>query len=513
MTRIPLATAGLAALLLAAAALYLTRLAYVPPYLMQDEVNFSLQAHAIASTARDTNQRLLPLYFSETGFEAGRDPVMIYWTALFLTATPLSISSVRFPTALLAVLTIALMHMVASTLFSSHRTGLFAAALLAVTPGFFTNARLALSIVYGIPVITFWLYCLDRELDSRRGRWAMASGVCLGVGLYTYLAGMIIMPVLLGAATVKFGWKGRRHEAAWMLAGFAITLVPLAIWLVFHPDRYTSLVTAYRPTGLVTSVGVRERLTAFWMFFNPDYLFISGDGRLTNSTRYAGLFPIACAVWIPVGFYRLMRGDLGTVGLITATGFILSPVATAVSGRLEINRVLYVIPFGVLAAVAGARFLWASERRWRWLTVVLAASLAAQFAGFYRHYVGPYRVESAVWFGGNSQSAIDAVLDRMEHATPPVYLNRRTPIERYWRFVAATRQREDLADHPTYFDPNAFDPDTAPPGSLIVCEPDVPIIGRLATDGRWRLVVAATLPDGAVSHTVFERLPQPIAAK
>ena len=91
-----------------AGSVYLTRLSYVPPYLMQDEVNFALQAQAIATTARDTNGRFMPVYFSESGFEPGRDPVMIYWTALLLTARPLSDAMVRFPTALLAVMATAM---------------------------------------------------------------------------------------------------------------------------------------------------------------------------------------------------------------------------------------------------------------------------------------------------------------------------------------------------------------------------------------------------------------------
>ena len=97
---------ALGALLIAATALYSWRLAEVPAYLMHDEVNFALQAQALASTGRDTNGRLLPVYFSETGFEAGRDPVMIYVTALMFTLWPLSESAVRLPTVLTGMVSV-----------------------------------------------------------------------------------------------------------------------------------------------------------------------------------------------------------------------------------------------------------------------------------------------------------------------------------------------------------------------------------------------------------------------
>jgi 4-amino-4-deoxy-L-arabinose transferase-like glycosyltransferase len=502
----PLAAAGLVVLLVVAAAVYLTRLSYVPPYLMQDEVNFSLQAHAIATTGHDTNRRFMPLYFAETGFEAGRDPVMIYWTALFLTIAPLSESSVRFPTALLAVLTIGGMFFLGRRVFASEGMGLLAAALLAATPGYFTNARLALSIVYATPIIVAWLYCTHRAVEGHRRAWVVASGVCLGIGLYTYLASLIVMPVLLLAAVAVFVAMGRSRDARWMVAGFAVMLAPLALWLIFHPDRFTNLLAAYRPSDAATAAGMREQVTAFWMFFSPDYLFLTGDGRLTNSTRFAGLFPLASAVLIPIGLYRLIQKDAGAVGFLVVAGFMLSPLATAASGRLEINRVLHVLPFGVLAAVAGLRYMWMSGGSARIAGAVLTLSVALQFASFYNNYTGPYRTQAAAWFGGNSRTAINAVLDQLGGESRPVYLNRRTPIERYWKFFAAARRRDDLTDHPTYFEPSALEPDTLPPGSFIVCESDIGIGKQLAGDPRWRHVVAATLPDGMVSHDVFERL-------
>src|SRR5215204_5094166 len=94
---------------LAAASVYATRLSYAPIYLTHDEVNFSLQAISIAQTGRDLNGRWFPVYFSEPEFTAGRDPMMIYVTALALTVVPLSDAVVRLPTALVGVLIVVLL--------------------------------------------------------------------------------------------------------------------------------------------------------------------------------------------------------------------------------------------------------------------------------------------------------------------------------------------------------------------------------------------------------------------
>jgi hypothetical protein len=48
---------------IAAAVIYTAQLGSSPIYLNNDETEFALQAHAIATTARDVEGRFLPLYF------------------------------------------------------------------------------------------------------------------------------------------------------------------------------------------------------------------------------------------------------------------------------------------------------------------------------------------------------------------------------------------------------------------------------------------------------------------
>ncbi len=84
--------------------LYARALGYVPPYLIHDEAQGALQAHAVATTGRDLTGRLLPMYFTEPEFPPGRDPALIYVTALGLTVLPFTEAGARTPTALVGVL-------------------------------------------------------------------------------------------------------------------------------------------------------------------------------------------------------------------------------------------------------------------------------------------------------------------------------------------------------------------------------------------------------------------------
>ena len=74
---------------LAVLVLYASALAYTPAYLCDAEVLFALNAHSIASTARDVNGRFLPLYF-QVYADMWFQPVIVYFTALFLTVLPVT---------------------------------------------------------------------------------------------------------------------------------------------------------------------------------------------------------------------------------------------------------------------------------------------------------------------------------------------------------------------------------------------------------------------------------------
>jgi hypothetical protein len=288
-----------------------------------------------------------------------------------------------------------------------------------------------------------------------------------------------------------------------ILLGFAVGVIPLVWWHIEFPNRFTSLVSIYH---LYDGQPLRDRISVVWSFFSPDYLFISGDSRITNSTRTAGMFPLACAVLMPIGAFHLARGRAGAIGSVILFGLLTAPLASAVSGKLDINRVLVALPFGVLAAIAGVEYLLADQKRAiRMTALALLGAAVLQFRAVYADYMGPYRVMSAPWFGGNARAAVTEVLRRSEGVTPPVYLNLRTPIERYWRFYALAGGRADLAGHPTYYDPGRFRTGEPALGSLLVCELTMGNCGLFTSASPWNLVSTISEPDGSPSFALYQR--------
>src|SRR5713101_6835032 len=103
---------------IAALVIYAPFLSYSPIYVAHDEVFFALQAHAIASSGHDLHGTAAPLYFPILrGYWA--QPLLVYFTALFLKLLPFSEATIRLPTVIVGVADVVLMYLAARRLF--HR--------------------------------------------------------------------------------------------------------------------------------------------------------------------------------------------------------------------------------------------------------------------------------------------------------------------------------------------------------------------------------------------------------
>ena len=440
------------ALLLAAAGgvLYATRLYEAPIYLAYDEIRFALQAHAIAMTGHDINGQFMPLFFGEAGFSAGRDPMSIYLTALVLRVLPLSESAIRLPSAIVGVFDVVLMFFLARRIFKRTMLAVVAAVLLALTPAHFIYSRFALDVQYPLPFLMGWLLCLAIYVEEQRPRTLFAGMVCLGLGVYSYLAFLVMTPVyvlLTGFVLLRQRSQTRAYLTAGV--GFALPLLPLIIWHLGHPARYSELVGAYRlyDTHLNPLQGLKDlssyfsfgvRSDVYWNFFNPSFLFFSGDSSLMNSTRMVGVFLLPVAVLLPLGVYRIFNGRRTAFNLILLWGFVSAPVAAVLLAEVAIRRALVMLPFAILIATFGADLLMSSPARvWRTAGLVLLLLVPFQFRRFYVDYVGDYRARSSPWFGGHPDDRMSSekrtrpssiVADVVDVEAPELERNEQEPV-------------------------------------------------------------------------------------
>jgi 4-amino-4-deoxy-L-arabinose transferase-like glycosyltransferase len=487
-------SAGLLAAIVAISAwLYGHRLEYAPPHLEIDEVLIALDAHAIASTGRDLRGELLPLY-SQTAEHSWYQPFVIYVTALAFTVLPLAEWAVRVPTVCIAVLDIALMFLVARRLVSSVAVAAIAAGMLALSPAHFIHTRYGMDYIYPVPFILGWLLCLVRYDQDRRPWLLVAGASILGVGFYSYIASIVMMPVYFALTCLVL----RLHRApvrryAQAAAGFLPWLVPFLVWLGRHPAAYAATIDKYglydahqlnAAQGLRSIVGftsVSQRLSQYWNFYNPSFLFFGSGTKVMFSTNLAGVFLLPLALFLAVGIHRALR-ERTPIDLVLVIGFLTAPLAALiVEEEHAIFRALALLPFGVLLATLGFDYLWsASETKpfspmyaplgiaaaaggaayaawtlltqgsltrsslpllilglgilaagraagrttqWRIAAVCLLALMPLQFRSFWSDYFSDYRVRSAFWLGGNIRGALEELIADAGPQTPAVYFS------------------------------------------------------------------------------------------
>jgi 4-amino-4-deoxy-L-arabinose transferase-like glycosyltransferase len=159
---------------------------------------------------------------------------------------PFSEATIRLPTALVGIADVVLMFLLAQQLFKHDGLAFAAAAMLALTPAHFMHSRLAVNVLYPLPFTLTWLLLLLLFLERGRVRTLFAATLALGVGVYSYVAAVVMMPlyfVLTSLTLVRKRATIPQYLAA--VAGFAMPLSLLVWWHIRHPARYAELVSSY----------------------------------------------------------------------------------------------------------------------------------------------------------------------------------------------------------------------------------------------------------------------------
>jgi len=207
-------------------------------------------------------------------------------------------------------------------------------------------------------------------------------------------------------------------------------------------------------------------------------------------------------VLIPIGLYGLIRSR-EPVPIAIIIGLITAPLVSIISGAIEMNRVMFAIPFGVLAAACGVHVLMDGRLvAAKAVAVLLLLSVPWQFAGFYSGYMGGYRLASASWFAGSAREAVRATMSHAETVNGPVYVSTEIAwVHRTWRFYAIADDRSFMIDRAIYV---RTPPDDAPTGSTFLC-PAESIHCR--EEGLWLTVGTVQSIDRSRDFRILGRSP------
>jgi 4-amino-4-deoxy-L-arabinose transferase-like glycosyltransferase len=523
---------GCGAILALSLLLYLDRLDVAPVYIGGDEAHFANHGHSIATTGRDLNGTRLPLFIQITDLlvqnsstRVWYQPTLFYMLAATFTVLPVNEYTVRLPTALLGVLNVVLVYLVARKLFDRARYALLAALMMALMPAHFLVSRQALDYICPLPVVLGWSWCVLEYLRSREPRALVLAALLLGAGVYTYIASWALMP-LLALATLAIVKPTR---AAVAKAAVAFMLPPLLVvpWVWSRPQILADTLLRYRVPGAASAVPdarattslldfeLGERVSMYWDYFNPSFLFFAGGSNPTLATGRAGVFLLPMAVFLAIGLFVLLRRRAAS-DLVPLVVFLTAPlplVAALPAKEYSIARALTMLPAAALIAAAGMRhMLDQPSLLWRGAGIALLIAIPVQFTAFHRDYFGDYQLRAAYRFDPIATREIMttvAALDARDGISTIYFQDDLDDKAVRWRFLALTRGRMDLWERSRYFDLQRSDPATLPPGSLLIMYTGDSRRERLLSSAGFELIAEVPTVSGGPAASILRRVSTP----
>lgn len=343
------------------------------------------------------------------GASAFRPPgYPVFLAAVYAIAGRAAPSLGRLAGAFLGTLSVALIGLIALRLWGK-RVGLLALAIGAVAPPLVILSTALISEALFVPVL---LAAVATALEARRAkrqyRWAIVTGVLVGIASLTRTNGLLLLlPFALAFAPAR----RRRRLSAWMPAAAVIlaaslTIAPWALrnWSVFHAFIPISDESGYTLAGTYNQVSRGDRrFPAVWIEAehggSPEYARILRKARMErwNEVTYGNHLQAAAiadiksdpAYVLKVGYWNTIRMfNIGearyAVNNLHDTGI---PPALAL---IEIDS----SPLLLMLAIGGL-FAGPARRAPKWLWLIPACLFTTVFVtGFirFRSPIDPFLV-------------------------------------------------------------------------------------------------------------------------
>ena len=358
----------IAALLLFTGTVYLYRVPADPPGFYIDESSIAYNAHTISQTGRDEYAVGWPLYFR--AFGEYKNPTLIYLLALIFRFTGPSILVSRVICALLGVTAALGLGVLAWRLSRRFYLGVIVALSAGLTPWLYESSRLVFEVAaYPLAVLLF-LLALQRA--SAKPAWTASNVAAIVITLalltYTYSIGRLLGP-LFAIGLCFFGRKENRRAVMAAIAAYAVTLLPIALFMIRNPGALSARFTGISYLGAHTSaIGAIETfIKQYAIDINPWTMLFTGEDNVRDHVGGMGAllvptFALACAGLVIA--LRKLRADPWWRFVIYALLVSVIPAALTVGIFPQLRLVAFPMLVQVLMVPALSRLrVYGSEAR------------------------------------------------------------------------------------------------------------------------------------------------------
>ena len=438
---------GIIVIVLLAATLRLYMLGSNPPALNADECAISYNAYSILKTGKDEFGAMMPLAFRS--FDDYKAPLYIYAVVPSIVIFGLTDFAVRFPSALMGILTVLFVYLLIEELLKQTQlknTRYFildtrylpalSAGLLAISPWHLQFSRSAYEANVAVGFIVLGMWMLIKGL--RDGKWLMGSAIALSLSMWTYHTPRLFVPLLLIGVLVIW-WKDLWKQKTWAMISICVAgalLLPLAIIMTSKEGlvRAKGVSALGNPAIMEQSIKrqtvdqqqhipgsgfihnrrfdyMTKSLQGYLTHFDPAFLFFERAERKYRAPGMGMLYlfelPLLLVGLMVIGRYKKM-------GWLILWWIVMAPVAASFTERLPhpVRTIVFLPALQILAAIGLIQIIeWVSQwKKMKWgiygcIAIVIVGSVGYYLHQYYVHMPIEY---AADWQYGRKQ-VVEAV--------------------------------------------------------------------------------------------------------
>ncbi len=449
-----------------------------PPSIDWDETSIGYNAYSVLKTGADEYGNKFPL--SIRSFDDYKPALYVYLDTIPIFLFGLNEFAVRFPAALFGVFTvIAVYFLTKEILFTWENkkqtvTSLIVAFFFAISPWHLQFSRAAFEGNIGLFFLIAGLLFFLKALKD--GNFFYPSSILFSLSLYSYHSFRLFVPLFLLALFIIFLKGVLNFKKQAIISLFIFFLFSFPIWNSFLGTAGTgsrlSMVTIFSdPTAINASieeinydkknndyVGLvfhNRRIVYFLAaakgyldHFNPDFLFVHGDGGVQHHAVNVGMLYLWDVPFILAGIYYLLKKHDRYTSVLFIS-FLLSPIPASITTGTPhpVRAIGMILGFHIFAAV-GVVFFWEKIMLLKNLLVRLALVLIITVClifnvSYYLHqyyvhtpveygYFWQYGYKDALNFAKDNEEKFDKIIMTYRYDQPYIYYLFYNKIEPFW---------------------------------------------------------------------------------
>ena len=444
------------------------RLGVNPPSLTWDEASIGYNAYSILKTGADEYGNKFPL--SIRSFDDYKPALYTYLSVPGIAMFGLNEFAVRIPSSLIGVLSILAIYFLVKELLQKwdkkyqESIALASAFFLAISPWHLQFSRAAFEGNIGLFFFITGLLFFFKAL--RNGNFLYPSVILFLLSLYSYHSFRLFVPLFLLSLLVIFFKKILNFKKQAIISLVIFLLLSFPIWNSFlgteaGTGARLSMVTIFSdPTVINPSIAridydrnnndllgsiIHNRRIVYSLaiakgyldHFNPDFLFLHGDGGVQHHAVGMGMLYLWDIPFILMGIYYLLRKN-SRFTLVIFMSFLLAPIAASITTGTPhpVRAIGMVLGFHVFAA-AGVVFLWVKIMLLRNLLIRISIIFVIVFSllinvfyylhQYYVHtpieygYFWQYGYKEAISFAKENEEKFNNIIMTYEYDQPYIY--------------------------------------------------------------------------------------------